>query len=134
MEARKVILCRCVADINRGWACNEHRMETLASIQTRATHHKDWLRRMRFRRPLRPRLGPDFDKVKKGKSRERRTGLTVAQWHYDEGKPKKWPGCPAYGCVKPSWANPRAPERMAKCLGCGGTQRCTGMLGDLRPI
>ena len=135
VEARKVILCRCVADINRGWACNDHRMATLAAIQRRATHHKEWLRRTRLRRPRRPRLGPDFEEIKKRRSRERRTGHAATQWYYDDTKePKIWTGCPAYGCGKPSWRNPTAVERMAKCLGCGGTQPCIGMLGDLSPF
>ena len=134
-QARKVILCRCVADINRRWTCHDHRMATLRSIQRRATHHQEWLCRTHLRRPHRPRLGPGYELMNKKRNRERRTGKSVAQWYYDYTKePKTWPGCPAYGCGKPSWKNPNAVERMAKCLGCGGTQPCTGRLGDLSPI
>ena len=132
--ARIKILCRCVVDVNRGWACEDHRMATLSAIETRANHHIDWLRQMRLRRPRRPRLGADYEYENRTKRRERHNGHKTSQWYFDDrNEPKKWPGCPAYGCGKPSWKSLNALEKMSKCLGCGGTQPCAGKLGDLRP-
>lgn len=133
-EARRLILCRCVTDINCGWACEDHRLATLSAIQRRANHHIAWLRQTHLRRPCRPRLRTDYERENKRTRRERQGGRRKTQWYVDETKNrKKWPGCPAYGCGKPSWKSLNALEKLAKCLGCGGTQPCTGELGDLRP-
>ena len=110
--------CHCVREINRGWACTDHRLATFHDIKKRSDHHKSLLKKI-YRRPLRS---------------GRRVGIKSPGWYLKpkkEKEDKRAPACPVYACGRRGWKDPRTAKAMARCLGCGGVQSCIGAPGAL---
>lgn len=134
VDVARAMRCRCLRDITCDWVCKAHRDETLANIQRRANHHIDWLRRNKLRDPPRSRPPPNLEFENRTEKQGRHGVEKIVQWYVDNRwQPNPRPCCPMYQCGKPSWESQRDLKRLAKCLGCGGTQTCAGLLGDLWP-
>ena len=115
--------CRCLGDIQRPWACYDHRERTAENIWHRADAYNNLLFHMHRRRPRHLRLESDYERERKRNAKTRHEGNKDKQVFADaNGRWRKQPACPVPGCGKPGWKHTTARGRMSMCVACGGAE------------